>query len=279
MQIIQRIEDLLFDLFPNAKKDINLLKEEIVKYYTYGPYKPKVSIENDFVIIDIDTPSIISQQDDYNKAIAFCEKGKYAEAKKILRGLIEKNPSVSEYYRNYGQVLSEEGDQNEAINYLIDALKWDPKNTWALIMMGNIFARYKNDADTAMKYYDQALKINPNDSIAANNIGGSLLQQGKIKEAQKYLWHAYQINPDYPNTHYALGLIAEMEGDLQSAFFSTIEAIKKNHVKDVLFKNSVSQAFASAQEISKSNIGRNIVEEYLQSLETRGGGKNRGCCR
>jgi hypothetical protein len=140
-------------------------------------------------------------------------------------------------------------------------------------MMGNIFARYKNDADTAMKYYDQALKINPNDSIAANNIGGSLLQQGKIKEAQKYLWHAYQINPDYPNTHYALGLIAEMEGDLQSAFFSTIEAIKKNHVKDVLFKNSVSQAFASAQEISKSNIGRNIVEEYLQSLETRGGVK------
>jgi tetratricopeptide (TPR) repeat protein len=53
-----------------------------------------------------------------------------------------------------GQILSDEGDQEEAINCLIDALRWDSKNAWALVMMGNIFAKYKNDIPTAMKYYD-----------------------------------------------------------------------------------------------------------------------------
>ena len=38
-----------------------------------------------------------------------------------------------------GQILSDEGDQEEAINCLIDAPRWDSKNGYALLMMGNIF--------------------------------------------------------------------------------------------------------------------------------------------
>ncbi|HBQ61033.1 MAG TPA: hypothetical protein DD671_15805, partial [Balneolaceae bacterium] len=51
-----------------------------------------------------------------------------------------------------GQAYSEKGDQEEAINSLIDALKWNPKNEWALLMIGNIYARFKKDMDTALKY-------------------------------------------------------------------------------------------------------------------------------
>lgn len=176
-------------------------------------------------------------------AVALCEKGKYSEAKKLLDDLIKKNPTNSEYHRIYGQILSEEGAQAEAINSSIDALRWDSKNGWALIMMGNIFAKYKHDVPTAMKYYDQALKANPNDNIAINNIGANLMQQGKTEEAKKYFYKAIKINRDYPNTHFALGMIAEMENDLQSAFSSTIEAIKLNKNKDILYQNSVRQAF------------------------------------
>ena len=68
-----------------------------------------------------------------------------------------------------------------------------------------------------MKYYDQALVANPNDNIAINNIGANLLQQEKIEEAKKYFWEAIKINNKYPNTHFALAMIAEMENDLQSA--------------------------------------------------------------
>ncbi|MBE0424597.1 MAG: tetratricopeptide repeat protein, partial [Lutibacter sp.] len=248
----------------------NLIINTLEKYYTYGPYKPKVSIENDWVKIEIDTTSIISQEADYKKAIALCEKGKFIEAKPILQKLIEKNPTISEYHRIMGQILSDEGDQEEAINCLIDALRWDSKNGWALLMMGNIFAKFKDDISIAMKYYDQALVANPNDNITRNNIGANLMQQGKLEEAKKYFWEALKINDQYPNTHFALGMIAEMENDLHSAFYSTIKSLKLNKNKDGLYQNSLNQAFEIAKKISTTDSGKKIYREYRHKLEFEG---------
>ncbi len=272
MQIIHKKDDFLFTIFPELKGgNNNLIIATLGKYYTYGPYKPSISIDKEWVIIEIDTPTILSQETDYRKTVALCEKGKYAEAKPILKSLIDKNPTNSEYHRVMGQILSDEGDQEEAINSLIDALRWDSKNGWALLMMGNIFAKFKDDVPTAMKYYDQALVANPDDNIAINNIGANLMQQGKIEEAKKYFWEAIKINSNYPNTHFALGMIAEMENDLHSAFFSTVQAIKLNKNKDVLYQNSVRQAFEVARKIIASGEGKKILKEYRQKLEFVGG--------
>jgi tetratricopeptide (TPR) repeat protein len=249
----------------------SLIINELERYYTYGPFKPKVSVENEWVTIQIDTPTIISQEADYRKAVTLCEKGKYTEAKPILKNLIEKNPTNSEYHRIMGQILSDEGDQEEAINCLIDALRWDSKNGWALLMMGNIFAKYKNDVDTAMKYYDQAVVANPSDNIAINNIGANLIQQGKLEEAKKYFWEAIKINDKYPNTYFALGMIAEMEGDLSSSFYNTIQSIKLNNKKDVLYQNSVKQAFDISKKIIKTGKGKKIFRDYRYKLEFEGG--------
>lgn len=188
----------------------------------------------------------------------------------MLKILIKKNPTNSEYHRIMGQILSDEGEQDEAINSLIEALRWDSKNAWALLMMGNIFAKFKNDIPTAMKYYDQALVAKPNDNITMNNIGANLMQQGKLEEAKKYFWEAIRINDKYPNTHFALGMIAEMESDMQSAFYSTINAIKFNKSKDVLYQNSLRQAFEISKKIIATDSGKKIYREYRHKLEFEG---------
>ena len=139
--------------------------------------------------------------------VRHCEAGQFNKAKPILEKLIKRNPTVSEYHRILGQIYSDEGNQEEAINCLIDALRWDPKNTHALTMMGNIFARAKNDISTAMSYYEHALEVSPEDHIAMNNIGANLLQLGKVNEAQRYFEQALSINERYPNTMYGLGMI------------------------------------------------------------------------
>jgi Tetratricopeptide repeat len=273
MQIIHKIDDFLFTIFPKLKLGggNSVIISELENYYTYGPFKPKVTVDNEWVTIQIDTPTILSQEADYKKTVALCEKGKYADAKPILKNLIQKNPTNSEYHRIMGQILSDEGDQEEAINCLIDSLRWDSKNGWALLMMGNIFAKFKNDVPTAMKYYDQALIANPNDNIAINNIGANLMQQGKLEEAKKYFWEAIKINDQYPNTHFALGMIAEMENDLHSSFYSTIHAIKLNKNKDVLYQNSVRQAFDISKKVIEIGEGKKIFREYRHKLEFEGG--------
>jgi tetratricopeptide (TPR) repeat protein len=164
MQIVHKINDFLYTLFPELE---NATEKEIItaiqKYYTYGPFVPKITIDKDIVTINVNTEIIQTQDSDYNKTVALCEKGKFDEAKIILEKLIQKNPSNSEFHRILGQILSEQGDQDEAINALIDALRWNSSNGWGLLMMGNIFAKHKKDLKTAMIYYDQAILANKAD--------------------------------------------------------------------------------------------------------------------
>ena len=134
-------------------------------------------------------------------------------------------------------------------------------------MMGNIFSRFKNDISTAMKYYDQSLKVNPNDFIVITNIGGSLLGQGKLVEAKKYFEHSLEINKDYPNTHYALGIIAEKENNLQTAFQNSIIAAKLCKPQDQLYQNSLKQAFEVSERIVQENKETAIVKNFLHKLE------------
>jgi tetratricopeptide (TPR) repeat protein len=271
MKIIHKIDDFLFTIFPNIKEQTELsIISELENYYSYSTFKPSVRIEDGWVIVDIDTEKILSFESDFQKVVSLCEKGKYIEAKPILENLIKNNPTNSEFHRIKGQILSDEGDQDGAINCLIDSLRWDSKNGWALIMMGNIFAKFKNDLLTAMKYYDQALVAKPNDNIAINNIGANLMQRGKIQEAKKYFLDAVKINDQYPNTHQALSLIAEMENDLFNSFNSSINAIKCNSKKDVLYENSVKQAVEVAKKVITTNVGKGIWTKYKHRLEFAG---------
>ena len=271
MKIIFPKEDFLYTLFPElTNSDDNHIIKTLSDYYTYNQFKPKVTIDNDLIVVEIDINTIQRHETDYQRVISLCEKGNYKDAKPILTKLIAENPTNSEYHRIMGQILSDEGDQDEAINCLIDALRWNPKNAWALLMMGNIFAKFRDDITTAMKYYDQAQKNNPNDNISLNNIGANLMQQGKIAEAKKYFGEAMKINSNYPNTHFALGMIAEIENDLQSAFYSTVQAIRLNKVKDQLYNNSIRQAFSIAKNIISTDVGKKIYREYRRQLEIEG---------
>ncbi len=275
MQIIHKIDDFLFTIFPGLIRGggggNSLIINELENYYTFGPFKPKVTIEGEWVKIAVDTTTIISQEADYKKTVALCEKGKYPEAKIILKKLIEKNPTNSEYHRIMGQILSDEGDQEEAINCLIDSLRWDSQNGWALLMMGNIFAKFKSDVPTAMKYYDQALAANVQDHISLTNIGYLLLQQGQFDDAEKFLWQAVKINAQYANTQLALALIAQKKNDLHSAFFSTVQAIKLSSTKEVIYEKAVQQAFEISNTIIATDEGKKIMHSYRHRLEQDGG--------
>jgi tetratricopeptide (TPR) repeat protein len=273
MTITFKIDDFLFEIFPVKKGNLKELEDFLKRFYTEGPFEPKVEITKDFVKIEIDTKRIDEDKKSYQKLVDLCEKGEFSKAKPLAKELIDKSPNVSEYHRILGQILSDEGDQEEAINCLIDALRWNPKNEWALLMMANIFAKFKEDIDTAMKYYDQVLVVKPNDNIALNNIGANLMQLGKTEEALKYFNKAIKVNPDYPNTHYALALVNEIGGDFQEAFKHALNAIEVNPKKDGLYGNSFKMAIESAQKLTQSIDGKKIVEKFAAQLENTCGKK------
>ena len=170
-----------------------------------------------------------------------------------------------------GQILSDEGNQDEAINCLIDALRWDSRNHWALLMMGNIQAKFLKDVPTALKYYDQALLVNPTDYITLSNVAYLLFQENQLEEAKEYAWDSCKISDTYPNTAFILALIAEKENDLQSAFYSCIECLKRSKSTDELYQNAFRKAFEIARKISSEFDGKKIFYAYRSQLEKEGG--------
>lgn len=269
MIIAHKINDFLFTIFKidNEREIIQKLTE----YYTYNNHIPIIRIEDEFVYIEIEIDKIISEDTEYKNIISLCETGKFNDAKSKLEKLISKNPTNSEYYRILGQIYSEEGNQEEAVNNLIDSLKWNSKNSYALLMMGNIFAKFKNDIATAMKYYDQALIVNPSDNITMNNIGANLLQQNKFSEAEKYFYKALSINDKYPNTHYALGIISKNLDDNQSAFFSFIKALINCPKNIELYQIILNELIETSNSIINNYNGKNIYEKFRFDLEALGG--------
>ena len=274
MLIIHEINDFLFDLFPKAKasgKNLDVLMSELREYYSYGPYQPAITIKDNLIEISIESNLIERHNSQYQDVVELCEKGKYEQAKGQLNRLIKEAPHVSEYHRIFGQILSDQGDQDGAINCLIDALRWDPDNKWALIMTGNILARHQQDITAATKYYQRAIRNNPEDNIALNNIGATLMELGKNEEALGYFKKAIELNPDYPNTYYALALLEENEKHMLGAFENAIKALKKNPRKDALYHNSLQTAVTSAKALIGDDTGDAIVHAYAAKLELEGG--------
>ena len=271
MQIVHILNHFFYTIFPDLKgKSNDDLVHALEVYYKYGPYKPKVSIHDKTVKIELDEEKINSEKGDYQKVLHLCDHRNFTDAKSILKGLIEKNTTVSEYHRVMGQILSEEGNQDGAIDHLIDALRWDSHNGWALLMMGNIFSKFKNDIPTAIKYYDQALVVNPEDHITINNIAANLMQQGKLDQAKNYLNKGLKVKPDFPNTLHVLAKIAFTEDKLSDAFGYAIDSIRHNHQKDVLFQHSVKLAFDIANDVVASGVAKKLITEYKHKLEFDG---------
>ena len=273
MIIIHQVGSFLEELFPELKGKLNdekLIQNAIEDYYTYDNFRPEVKVKNGFIEIHIKTDEIINQQVNFNKAIKFCENNRFKEAIPILSDLIKRNPTNSEYYRTLGQAYSMIGDDDSGINFLIDALKWNPKNNYALIMVGNIFARNKNDVETAKKYYQQVIENSPNDAIAINNLGTTLLQAGNIDDGLEYLMKANAINPEYPNSLYGIAIVNQIKGNNREAFLHAVKCLKKcGKPEQELSKRALQLMFETAQTIIKSDIGNRIFEDYRQSLKVK----------
>jgi tetratricopeptide (TPR) repeat protein len=179
MTIYIPLDDFLFNLFPDCENELQSVLRKLKQFYSINGNEPTITQKANTIEIVISDSDISKEHAAYNKLISLCEKGNLKVAKELASDLTTKSPAISEYHRLLGQICSDLGYKEEAVDALIDALRWDPENEYALIMMGNIYAREYNDIETAMRYYDQVVKINPKDNIALNNIGANLLREGK----------------------------------------------------------------------------------------------------
>ncbi len=67
--------------------------------------------------------------------------------------------------------------------------------------------------DEAIAHYESALALEPDFEFAHFNLAAALLQKGLIDDATTHLQRAIEINPNYAKAYYSLGNIAAQKGD------------------------------------------------------------------
>ena len=99
-------------------------------------------------------------------------------------------------------------DGQLALEHASRALELDPDSALALTMLGNVHTSYLLDLDRAERYYDQALAINPNESLTWLQKANARSFRGDGAAAVEYAQRAVNLSPLDPASHFYLTILA-----------------------------------------------------------------------
>ena len=201
MKIVHTLNDGVF-----KADSIESLRKQVEDYYSINGYIPKVTIDDQWIIIELDEDLLKKAHTDYSKAAELCNQRRFDEAKVLIRKALKIFPAYSDAHRTLAQIEMEKGNIDEAMDINLEALKCDPRNIWALVLMGNLLIMKKNP-QAARTYFDKVLVYDPYNYIANTNIGAILLEENKDDEALNYFDQSIKANSTYPNGYYGKAMV------------------------------------------------------------------------
>lgn len=149
-----------------------------------------------------------------NLACLLSDYHKYKESEKLFHQLLTHNsPNIMTYYNLY-LLYKYSGRLEDSIKVLVMMTKQFPKDITAFVELGNLFMD-REKYSQAEKYYQQAMKINPDSHTP-------IYRMAKLREAQKQYKNAdilfqrcIKRFPDFRNAYldYSKMLLARQKGE------------------------------------------------------------------
>jgi len=141
--------------------------------------------------------------------------GDRKKAERLMADWVKSNPRDNEVRVQYGTFLMQDGDAVDAAAQYEVALKQDPNNVAALNNLAWLLQ--KNDPKRAVAMSELALKLSPNSVDVMDTLGWIKLQQKDAKGAIAQISHAHSLRPADGEITYHLVLATEANGDHKSA--------------------------------------------------------------
>jgi tetratricopeptide (TPR) repeat protein len=129
------------------------------------------------------------------------------EAKEYLRKLIAAHPEQAAAHIQLGQILADEGKNEDAIAELQTGLNLAPKDLAAQRGLADLYFVIKKN-DQAEAAYRALLAAKPNDAELHHALGKSLLEQKKFADAEKEFIAAVSLKPDFGEAYGNLAFAA-----------------------------------------------------------------------
>lgn len=122
-------------------------------------------------------------------AISYKELGEIQNAEKTFIQLVNGGAKVDYVYSNAGNFFYNIGKIDQALQLQKHAIKINPNNINALNQIGMALSNKGKDQE-AIKYYKNAIKIDPNQDSSYINLANSNRNLEKYDEAAKYYGHS-----------------------------------------------------------------------------------------
>ena len=178
----------------------------------------------------------------------------------LIEKIFEQGNSIPNYhranlYRLIGDCFTKLGDRESGKNAYVQAIELDEYSPRAHIGLGTI-SLTKANYDIGVIHFQRAVSLAPNDEMANLGLGLSFHGLDELKEAQKWVCKALEINPENTAAIYTLVKIAG-----ERELYDDLEVVLANYLK--LHPHDQNMIYTLAGVLYKTNK----FEEVIASLD------------
>lgn len=161
------------------------------------------------------------ERNQFSLGFEFYERGYFAEAQSFFQQALKDDPQSAEAYYGLGSAYLQQQKTNEArqcferVLQLHAAYPGTVPNAWN--NLGILSAREGN-TDLAIQQFQRALQIDPEHSIALQNLGSAYRQKKDLPAAKQALEQSLTLNPEEPEANYSLGMVYAQQNDPTHAY-------------------------------------------------------------
>lgn len=155
---------------------------------------------------------LLAQRPPVEDAWDLLAKGERAQAVRVLRQIIQKNPRDAEARLMLGSILAEDGQRSESITHLEAAVRLLPRSAEAHNALGEALKGF-GDTKAARAAFEKAVGFDPKFAPAQENLGLALLEAGESPAAAEHLDRAIQLLGRKPEAAYPKYLRAKIYTD------------------------------------------------------------------
>jgi tetratricopeptide (TPR) repeat protein len=151
----------------------------------------------------------------------FFERGYFEQAQLYFEQALGDNPESAEALYGLGSAYLQQqktSDARECFEHVLQLHAGYPgtlPNAWNNL---GILAAREGNADLAIQHFERALQIDPDHSVALQNLGNAYRQKKDWPQAKRALEKALALNPDEAESNYSLGMVYAQQNDSDHAY-------------------------------------------------------------
>lgn len=218
----------------------------------------------------------LCEQDSINKALyeskianIYFETEQYAKAIEFYRRIVYANDSLgndADIKTKMAAALCNEGvrhfdelnDNQSAIKYYLEALKYDTKNPDIYYNLGKAYLK-TGQLENGRKNLLQAFEMSPKDACCAYELAMLEDQQGDIDAAIKHYKAVLTLEPQHSMASYGLGALYGVQGNLDKCVEYLTRSIQSNpNFEDAIYNLGVA--------LEKQNQPNKAIQMYKKVL-------------